>query len=287
VYLGSEVAKTGFGSNTLQPGDALRLRVIEVLNDHRIIADFGRFRAPATVELPVQRGEVLTVKVVEGGRQLRLSVIQPPLTGGDATHRLSEPFKMLSDDLFQQIRSVIKPSLLRLKHFFDTELTSSRHAEAKNTTKPRAAVNTLLSEIDSQQNIAVKKHLHSDSFQVLTFMLPLKENDQNAKVKFYYPKKKDDGSQNGFNISILLNMDNIGEIRSDLYHLNKALTITFFVKDGETKKTIESHYPQIQTALDREFDYLVLRTVVSAKKIKNFHQQDWLPSEAKRLDVRI
>ena len=122
---------------------------------------------------------------------------------------------------------------------------------------------------------------------MLTFLLPLKEKDQNAKIKFYYPKKQKNGAKNGFKVSILLNMSTMGEIRSDLYHLNNELTITFFVKDNKTQKTIESHYSQIRSALDQLFEYLVLRTVISRKKINEFHQEDWIPSEDKRVDVRI
>ncbi len=121
----------------------------------------------------------------------------------------------------------------------------------------------------------------------MTFLLPLKENDQKAKVKFYYPKKQKNETKNGFKVSILLNMDAMGEIRSDLYHLNNELNITFFVKDAETQTTIENHYSEIRTALDHIFEYLVLRTVISSKKISDFHQEDWLPSEDKRVDVRI
>jgi hypothetical protein len=382
VYLDSEVKKTGLGQDTLKPGDALRLRVIEILSDHRIVADFGKFRAQAEVTFPIQRGEELMVKVVEAGQQLRLSVIQPALTSGDAGNRFPEQFKVLSDELFQQIRSVIeqaynqirdpgnakdlpqsilnalthtyhhfaavtlgdsisklaldlkafiedsgiffekkietilntlvessqrislenlmhspeikevflkdiKPNLLLLKDFFDNRVASLPNADTKNMAKLKAAISSLLSEIDNQQSIAVKKHLHPEPFQVLTFLLPLKENDQKAKVKFYYPKKQKNEAENGFKVSILLNMDAMGEIRSDLYHLNNELTITFFVKDDETKKTIESHYSQIRTALDHVFEYLVLRTVISSKKISDFHQEDWVPSEDKRVDVRI
>ncbi len=382
VFLDSEVKKTGLGQEPLKPGDALRLRVIEILSDHRVVADFGKFQAKAEVTFPVQRGEELMVKVVEAGQQLRLSVIQAALTSADAVNRFPEQFKVLSDELFQQIRSVIqqaynqtrdpgntnnlpqsivnalglthhhfaavtlgdsistlalelkafiedsgiffekkietilntlvessqrlslenlmhspeikevflkdlKPNLLLLKDFFDSRVTSPPNADAKNMAKLKTAINSLLSEIDNQQNIAVKKHFHPEPFQILTFLLPLKENDQKAKVKFYYPKKQKNETKNGFKVSILLNMDAMGEIRSDLYHLNNELNITFFVKDAETQTTIENHYSEIRTALDHVFEYLVLRTVISSKKISDFHQEDWLPSEDRRVDVRI
>ena len=173
VYLDSTAKKTGLGQDTLKPGDALRLRVIEILGDHRVVADFGKFRAPAKIAFPVQRGEELMVKVVEAGRQLRLSVIQPALPGGDAGNRFPSQFKVVSDELFQQIRSVIQHAYHQTRD----------PGNPKNP--PQSAMNTLLSEIDNQQSIAVKKHHHPELYHVLTFLLPLKDNDHKAKVKFY------------------------------------------------------------------------------------------------------
>ena len=205
----------------------------------------------------------------------------------ESSERLSLKNLIHSPEIKEIFLKDVKPNLLLLKDFFDTRVASPPNADGKNMAQLRAAINSLLSEIDNQQSIAVKKHLHPEPFQVLTFLLPLKENDQNAKVKFYYPKKQKDGAKNGFKVSILLNMDNMGEIRSDLYHLNNELTITFFVKNDVNKKAIESHYSEIRSALDQEFEYLVLRTVISGKKIGDFHQEDWIPSQDKRVDVRI
>ena len=255
VVLDSAVKKTGIGQAPLKPGDTLRLRVLEVLGNHRVVADFGKFRANAEITFPVQRGEEFMVKVVETGRQLRFSVLQPGLTPGEAASRFSDLFNILSD--------------------------------TRDLAKLKAAVDSLLNEINNQQSLAVKKHLHPDPFQVLTFLLPLKENDQHAKVKFYYPKKQNGAAKNGFKISILLNMDAMGEIRADLFLLNKELTITFFVRDDVNKQAIESHYLEINTALNNVVEYLVLRTVVSSKKISDFHREDWGLAEDKRVDVRI
>jgi len=382
VTLDSEVKKTGIDQAPLKPGDTLRLRVLEVLGNHRVVADFGKFRANAEITFPVQRGEEFMVKVVETGRQLRFSVLQPGLTPAEVTNRFSDLFNILSDEKFNQIRADIqqivdsirdpksvgnlprplfkalaqiqqhyaaltlgenisklvselksyiehsgiffekkiedilntllesgeslslkklaqspeikdiflkdvKPQLLLLKDYFENKAASTSFADTKDLANLKAAVDSLLNEINNQQSLAVKKHLHPDPFQVLTFLLPLKENDQHAKVKFYYPKKQKGAARNGFKISILLNMDAMGEIRADLFLLHKELTITFFVKEDVNKQAIESHYSEINTALNNVVEYLVLRTVVSSKKISDFHREDWDLSGDKRVDVRI
>ena len=92
--------------------------------------------------------------------------------------------------------------------------------------------------IDSQQKLALKKQVLPDPFQVMTFLLPLEEKDQNARIKFYYPKKHKDAAKNEFKVSLLLNMDRLGEIRTDLAQRGKELGITFFGKDESHKDAL-------------------------------------------------
>jgi hypothetical protein len=82
-------------------------------------------------------------------------------------------------------------------------------------------------------------------------------------------------------------MDRMGEIRTDLTQRDKELTITFFVKDESNKDAFENNYSEIKSALNHLFEYIVLRTVISRKKIDDFQREDWVFSEDKRVDVRI
>ena len=145
----------------------------------------------------------------------------------------------------------------------------------------------LLADIGHQQNLAVKKQIHSDPFHVLALLLPLTQKEQTAKLKVYYPKKHKAAAKDGFQISILLNMSHLGEIRTDLFLLNKDLTVTFFVNEDATKKILEKHYSEIKTSLQPWFDYIIIRSVTSKKKIKEFHREDWNISNDKRVNVRI
>lgn len=382
VSLDSELKKAGIFRTALNPGDTLRVQVLEVLSSQRIRADFGEFRANAEVTFPVNRGEKLMVKVVETGQQLRFSVIQSGLSTGNTADSFFESLKFLSEEKFQQIRADIrqvydqisdakdvknlplavsnavkqikmhfgnliipdnisrltaelksfiahsgvffenkikavltslvegseqlsiknaghhpditeifskdlKPNLLLLKDFLESRQTLSADFQVRNLAKLKSSVDVLLSEIDNQQKLAVKKHTQPDPFQVMTFLLPLKEKNRNAKIKFYYPKKQKSAAKNEFKISILLNMDRMGEIRTDLNQRDKELTITFFVKDEINQNALEHHYSEIRSALDSLFEYIVLRTVISTKKINDFQREDWVFSEDKRLDVRI
>ena len=277
VYFDSELKKTALDQHALKPGDILRLRVLDILSDQRVTADFGKFRANAEIKFPVNRGEEFVVKVVETGQQLRLRVMHSDSTTRATPNRSLGKFDFLSDEIFQRIRSNIQQVYHQIQHRSDT----------KNLPQMKKAIETLLSDINNQQSLALNKQFHPQPYQVLAFLLPLKENDQKVKFKVYYPKKKKDAAKNGFKLSILLNMNHMGEIRTDLFLLNTDLTITFYVKNEVNKKAIEHHYSEINASLAHLFESLIIRTVISSKKINDFHREDWNFSEDKRVNVRI
>ena len=107
-------------------------------------------------------------------------------------------------------------------------------------------VDGLLADIINQQGRAVSQLDSAEPFQVFTYALPLEEENQAAKLKIYYPKKQKTGSKNGFQISLLLNMDRLGELRTDFYLLEKDLTVTFFVKDPSAKTKIQENQLDLQ-----------------------------------------
>jgi hypothetical protein len=382
VNFDSEVKKADAARAILKPGDILQVRILEILSDRQVRADFGQFRANAEVTFPIKRGEVLMAKVVETGHQLRFSVIQPGPSSGNVADSFLESIKLLPDEKFQQIRSDIlevvgkisdskevkilpqfilsalyqiqghfstvmiqdnisklasdlkayiensgiffenrikdalasliegreqlslknagnlpgieeiflkdlKPNLLLLKDFLETRKALSVESKIRTLAKLKSAVDSLLAEIDNQQKLAVKKQIQPDPFQVLTFLLPLKEKDRHARIKFYYPKKQKDAARNEFKVSLLLNMDRIGEIRTDLILHEKELSITFFVKDENPKNALEHNYAEINSVLDPMFDDIILKTVISAKRINDFRREDWIFSEDRRVDIKV
>ncbi|MGD8667675.1 MAG: hypothetical protein PVI58_16845, partial [Desulfobacterales bacterium] len=75
--------------------------------------------------------------------------------------------------------------------------------------------------------------------------------------------------------------------RTDFFLLDKDLSITFFVKDDTSKTHFEHHYTEIRESLNSLFTYLVLKTVVSEKKIKEFHHADLDTDSDRQVDLRI
>ena len=180
----------------------------------------------------------------------------------------------------------LKPILLMLKEYFDTQDSASKLLNTKNLSSFRGSIDMLLADIFNQQARAAHKLELPDPYHVFSFTLPLKENQHKAKLKFYYPKKKM-GTKDGFRISLLLDMDKIGEVRTDFFLNKKELTVTFFVADDSRKQKFDENLAEISDRLAPSFEYLILKTVVSAKKIQDFHREDLDLGSDKQIDLRI
>jgi hypothetical protein len=122
---------------------------------------------------------------------------------------------------------------------------------------------------------------------MFTFTLPLKEDEEAARLKVYYQKKHPEGSQDGYRISLLLTMDRLGDVRTDFFLLDKELTITFYVKENTAKRELEQHYYSLKEVLDSFFDHIVLNVVVSENKILDFDREDMQLATDKRVDLRV
>jgi hypothetical protein len=193
--------------------------------------------------------------------------------------RSPEIKKILTQDL--------KPALLMLKEYLETPDSISKFLDRKSLSSFKGTLDMLLADIVNQQSRATHKHELPDPYQVFSFMLPLKENQKKAQLKLYCPKKKQNGSRAGFKISLLLDMDRIGEVRTDFFLMKNDLSITFFVKDDVSQKHFEKHFDEIRQSLNSLFDYLVLKTVVSEKKINDFHHEDLDPGGERQINLRI
>jgi hypothetical protein len=169
----------------------------------------------------------------------------------------------------------------------ENEASLQKTFDSGTMTTMRKAVDVLLTDIINQQGRAVRQLDSTEPFQVFTYALPLDEEKQAAKLKIYYPKKQKAGSKNGFQISLLLSMDRLGEVRTDFYLLETDLKVTFFVKDQSTKTKIQENCLDLQELLNPFFNQILVRVIVSEKKIKNFDHEDVQTTSDRRVDVRI
>ena len=181
----------------------------------------------------------------------------------------------------------LKPNLMVLREFIENFQPNTESIDPKSLAGLKANIDSLLSQIAHQQTMAARQPLQLEAFQIFVFSPPLADEDQKIYLKVFYPKKKTDGAAEKFKISILLKMDRVGEIRTDLLLQKKDLSVTFFVSDDFKKREVENQCPALKISLHPFFESVILKTVVSEKKIREFLSQDLDFYKEKIVDVRI
>ena len=181
----------------------------------------------------------------------------------------------------------LKANLLAMKFLMEDKETLQSFLASRAMTIMNHSINSLLSDIIQQQGRAVGQLDSAEPFQVFTYVLPLKDGGQTARLKVYYQKKQKSGPQKGFRISVLLSMDRLGDLRTDFFLLNKELTITFFVKADSVKAKLQENFVELQNLLDGFFNQILLKVMVSEKKVMAFDHEDLQLSGDRRVDLRI
>jgi len=183
-------------------------------------------------------------------------------------------------DVKNVIQNDLKPNLLILKEFFNEEIKLSG-GKNKQLTPIRDSIEELINNIGKQQDTAVKRNQNLDATQYFTFQIPLKDKGK-AKLRVYYNKKdKRDASSRGFNLSLLLIMENLGEIRTDFFLLKKDLNITFYVMDEDIRKKVSEKLGTIRDLLSNIFRFLNMSVIVSKRKIRQFDIEEIQGEEIK------
>jgi hypothetical protein len=266
-----DAGKSHLEMSALAPGSTLKLKII-ALNGGRALIDFGNFRATADIKIPVTLGQELMVRVLEAGRQLKLGVITPDQKNPMSPERMGHRLETLPAE--------------NLNTYGDKE-TLQKIFDSKTLTILKSSINTLLTDISGQQGRAVNQLESADPFQVVTYTLPLKEGSQTAKLRIYYEKKQKSGSKKGFQISLFLSMERLGDIRTDFYLLENDLNITFFVTKPSTQIKIQENYSELRELLDSLFDQIQLKIKVSETKVRDFDRPIVQITGDRQVDMRI
>ncbi|MGD9112929.1 MAG: hypothetical protein PVI77_11265 [Desulfobacterales bacterium] len=181
----------------------------------------------------------------------------------------------------------LKANLLRLHHMIENKEILQQVVDPKVISLLTRLIEPLLADIATQQGRAIHQLESPEPFQIFTFTLPLRQDEQAARLKVYYQKKHPEGSKDGYLISLLLNMDRLGDVRTDFFLLDKELTITFYVQEKTAKREIDQHYHSLKEVLNNFFDQVVMNVVVSESKVLNFDREDMQLDTEKRVDLRV
>ena len=192
-----------------------------------------------------------------------------------------------SPQIRQIINNDLKAHFLALRNFFDNQANDLQQLNSRQLTGINKFIDTILTDISTQQDRAAEQHDTSEQYQVMQFTLPLKDGRLQAKLKVYLPKKKSKGQSDPFKLSLLLNMDRLGEIRTDFSLLEKDLTLTFFVANPDSQLVLNQHRENIRQTLKAGFVNVTVSVVISEEKIACFEDEDVKQIGDKLIDVRI
>ena len=181
----------------------------------------------------------------------------------------------------------LKPNLLLLQQLIGDKETLQKIFDTKTLAILKNSIETLLADITRQQGRAVNQRESVDPFQVFTYTLPLKEGSQAAKLRIFYEKKQKSGSKKGFQISLFLSTERLGDIRTDFYLLENDLNITFFVTEPSTKIKIQENYTELRELLYNLFDLIQLKIKVSETKVRDFDRPIVQIAGDRQVDLRI
>ena len=173
-------------------------------------------------------------------------------------------------DIKNIMKKDLKPNILLLKSFLDRNGLILKIFGTKNLETVRSTIEKLLAEMVAQQGDTPLKQVRPESDLAFTYMLPLEENNQKAKLKVFYSKKNKGKSGEGFKVSLLLAMNKIGQIRTDFFLSDKDLQVTFFVNDCTIKKYVDEHSAEIAKSLQADFRRVTLNVTISENEIEEF-----------------
>lgn len=149
-----------------------------------------------------------------------------------------------------------------------------------------------LKDFMEKANIKVEKNVSEapstpENFHAFVYDLPLTENFKRATLKIYYPEKRGEKTKEDFKISLLLEMDRIGNIRTDfLFHkINNSLSLTFFVQDEAVKQYFEENINNVHQQIAPFFRALNLNVLISEEKIAQFDTEEYAQSNTEAYET--
>ena len=181
----------------------------------------------------------------------------------------------------------LKANLLMLQYLSEDKELQKNYFSPRALSNLKRIIATLLADISQQQGRAINQMDSGDPFQFFTYDLPLEESELKAKLRIYYHNQRKSSAQKGFQISLLLSLDRLGEIRTDFFLLDNDLSITIFASEESTKAKIQQNSLKLQEVLSNLFDQIQLKVMVSKKKVIDFERVNMHDTSEGRIDLRI
>ena len=126
----------------------------------------------------------------------------------------------------------------------------------------------------------------TDPLQVIAFTLPMEEGRKPARLKVFYPLKRNASAGSGFRISLLLSMERMGSVRADILAHPKNLEVKFSTENETVCRHINSHLSHLGDLLEGAFETVNLTATVDDKNIAAFEYEDLELSGDRLVDLQ-
>jgi hypothetical protein len=181
----------------------------------------------------------------------------------------------------------LKPNLLILKQFLDMQPLDLPGIDRHMLETLKSVAQRAIAHIEQQQVMATEKPPDPDLFQAFSHLMLLTDTSRHARLKVYYAKKGRDDAHKQPRVSLLLDMDRMGPVRSDLWMVGRDLNVTFFVQNPEIKAALETERHRIVESLKESFNTIAVSVVVNEKKIAQFEGEELIAPSRRQVDLSI
>ena len=161
------------------------------------------------------------------------------------------------------IRADLKASLLILKGFFERgdQKEYMPGLSSKDLSEIRTILGLLLDDMGDRLQTVLKDR--GSEHYLFSHLLDLIPKDNRGLLQVKVPKRTQSASDDEVRLSLRLQLDRIGHIRSDLWLMKGGLRVTIAVADSEVKELIDNNIQDLKSALHNHFGSMALDVKIS------------------------
>ena len=146
----------------------------------------------------------------------------------------------------------LKPNLMILRDFLH-DPANLRYPARAELEGQKPAIDQMLTAIQRNQHHAGMFSSESETAPAFTLFFNLKKTRQRGLLKVFTGSRSKSKNGDGARISVMLHMDRIGEIQTDLLLSDRLLQVDFQVADEAVKHHLEKEADQLVDELKRLF----------------------------------
>jgi len=170
-------------------------------------------------------------------------------------------------EIRQLFQEDLKPNLLHLKEQL-AALPRDRNPEIESAVaRVRTTVEHMLADVDHQQRQILSRAFGPDPEQMFSHWLHFQDDAHLSQLKIFHRKNKDAEGDSAPRVSLLLDLDRLGELRTDLFLSGGVTNLHFYVTSEAVKLNLEENLGELTGKLEAGGDEVAVQVTVSRKKV--------------------